>query len=84
MLDLNLLQKYDSQRICQTYDKWPEIAKSCFEENFSKLDISNIDHVVFAGMGGSGTIGDIISSILSKTDIHVSVVKGYLVRGCPQ
>ena len=30
-------------------------------------------------MGGSGTIGDIISSILSKTDIHVNVVKGYLL-----
>ena len=67
MLDLNLIQKYDSQKIYQTYDKWPEIAKSCFKENFSKLDISNIDHIVFAGMGGSGTIGDIISSILSKT-----------------
>jgi glucose/mannose-6-phosphate isomerase len=30
-------------------------------------------------MGGSGTIGDIISSILSKTNIHVNVVKGYLL-----
>ncbi len=30
-------------------------------------------------MGGSGTIGDIISSILSKNDIHVSIVKGYLL-----
>ena len=66
MLDLNLVQKYDSQKIYQIYDKWPEIAKNCFKENFSKLDISNIDHIVFAGMGGSGTIGDIISSILSK------------------
>ena len=28
-------------------------------------------------MGGSGTIGDIFSSILSKTDVHVSIVKGY-------
>ena len=79
MLDLNLIQKYDSQRIYQIYDKWPEIAKRCFKENFSKFDINNIDHIVFAGMGGSGTIGDIISSILSKTDIHVSVVKGYLL-----
>ena len=30
-------------------------------------------------MGGSGTIGDILSSILSKTNIHVTVVKGYLL-----
>ena len=28
-------------------------------------------------MGGSGAIGDIFSSILSKTKIHVNVVKGY-------
>lgn len=28
-------------------------------------------------MGGSGTISDIFSAILSKTDTHVTVVKGY-------
>ena len=30
-------------------------------------------------MGGSGAIGDLFSAILSKTDIHVSLVKGYLL-----
>jgi len=30
-------------------------------------------------MGGSGAIGDVFSSILSKTNIHVNVVKGYLL-----
>jgi len=30
-------------------------------------------------MGGSGSIGSIFSSILSKTSMHVSVVKGYLL-----
>ena len=30
-------------------------------------------------MGGSGAIGDIFASILSKTKIHVSIVKGYLI-----
>ena len=28
-------------------------------------------------MGGSGVVGDVFSAILSKTNIHVSVVKGY-------
>ena len=37
----------------------------------------DISHIVFAGMGGSGTIGDVFASVLSKTDIHVDVVKGY-------
>ena len=28
---------------------------------------------------GSGAIGDLFASILSKTNIHVSIVKGYLL-----
>ena len=61
------------------YDKWPEIGRTFFEKDFKKIDFKNIQHIVFAGMGGSGAIGDIFSSILSKTDIHVDVVKGYLL-----
>ena len=63
----------------EVYDRWPQIARKNFSTGFSKVDTKNIDHVVFAGMGGSGTIGDVFSSILSKTNIHVSVVKGYLL-----
>ena len=63
----------------EVYDRWPQIARKNFSVNFSKVDIKNIDHIVFAGMGGSGTIGDVFASILSKTDIHVSVIKGYLL-----
>ncbi|MDX1373411.1 MAG: SIS domain-containing protein, partial [Nitrososphaeraceae archaeon] len=37
------------------------------------------NHIVFAGMGGSGALGDIFFSILSKTNIHVTLVKGYLL-----
>ena len=65
--------------MCEVYDRWPQIASDNFSKNFSKVEIKNIDHIVFAGMGGSGTIGDVFASILSKTDIHVSVVKGYLL-----
>ena len=71
------IRKYDSKKMYETYDNWPKSAKEYYEKDFSKLEISDIDHIVFAGMGGSGTIGDIISSILSKTNIHVNVVKGY-------
>ncbi len=59
------------------YDKWPDIAKKSYEYDWETLKYQNIDHIVFAGMGGSGSIGDIFSSILSKTKLHVSVVKGY-------
>lgn len=63
----------------KVYDKWPEIARESFESNQEPVDFHDIDHVVFAGMGGSGAIGDLFSSILSKSDIHVSLVKGYLL-----
>jgi len=71
------IQKIDLQNMCSVYDNWPNIAKEHFSKNFSKIEINDIDHIVFAGMGGSGTIGDVFSSILSKTNMHVSIVKGY-------
>ena len=73
------IRRYDSEKMYEAYDYWPKLAKEHYEKDFSKLEIDNVDHIVFAGMGGSGTIGDIISSILSKTNIHVNVVKGYLL-----
>ena len=63
----------------EIYDKWPDIAKESYKNLLPKIDLKNIDHVVFAGMGGSGAIGDVFASILSKMDIHVTVVKGYLL-----
>ena len=71
------LVKIDSKKMYQTYDKWPEIAKNSFDNDFEKFDTKGIDHIVFSGMGGSGSIGDVVSAILSKEDIHVSNVKGY-------
>ena len=63
----------------EVYDKWPEIAHKSFEINQERASYENINHIVFAGMGGSGTIGDIFSSILSKSKIHVNIVKGYVL-----
>ncbi|MEX2192341.1 MAG: SIS domain-containing protein [Nitrosarchaeum sp.] len=79
ILDLATLEKYDSQKMYKIYDKWPEIARKSFESNQEPVEFDGIDHIVFAGMGGSGAIGDLFSSILSKSDIHVSLVKGYLL-----
>lgn len=59
------------------YDRWPEIAKESYSSNQEPIDFNNIEHIVFAGMGGSGALADIFSSILSKTKIHVDIVKGY-------
>ena len=73
------LQRIDSEKMYEVYDRWPQIAKDSFEVNLEKIHVKDIDHIVFVGMGGSGTIGDVMSSLFSKDDIHVSVVKGYLL-----
>jgi len=78
-MDLEELEKIDSKKMFEVYDKWPDIAKESYEQELSKYEFDDIDHVIFSGMGGSGTIGDIFSSILSKNNIHTSVVKGYLL-----
>ena len=74
--DLDFVDKLGMYKI---YDKWPEIAQSAFNSDLEEISFDEIDHIVFAGMGGSGTIGDVFSSILSQNDIHTSVVKGYLL-----
>jgi glucose/mannose-6-phosphate isomerase len=77
LLDLSTLKRYDPQGMYKIYDRWPEIAKESYKSKQEPVDFKNIDHIVFAGMGGSGALGDIFSSILSNTKIHVAVVKGY-------
>ena len=77
MLDLSTLEKYDSQQMYKVYDLWPEIAQKSFEAEHESVNFDNIKHIVIVGMGGSGAIGDMFASILSKSKIHVNVVKGY-------
>ena len=79
MLDLEKLKKIDTSKMYQVYDKWPEIAEESFDFDFNQIEYKNFDNIVFAGMGGSGSIGDVFTSILSKTDVHSTTVKGYLL-----
>jgi len=72
-----MVEEVDSQGIHKVYENWPEIAKKAFNDKIKPLTLENIDHIVLAGMGGSGTICDILKSILSQTPIHVDIVKGY-------
>ena len=56
---------------------WPKIAKESYFSDLDLVEYEKSDHIIFAGMGGSGAIGDIFSAILSKTSTHVTVAKGY-------
>ena len=78
-MDIKTIEKIDKQKMYKVYDKWPEIAKNSFESQKDTENFENIEHIVFGGMGGSGAIGDMFASILSKTKIHVNIVKGYLL-----
>jgi len=77
LIDQKKLDKIDKEKMYQIYDTWPEIAEKSYNKKFAATEFGEIDHIVFAGMGGSGALGDIFASILSKKDIHVRVVKGY-------
>nr|WP_246275401.1 SIS domain-containing protein [Nitrosopumilus oxyclinae] len=76
-MDQSSLEKFDSQGMHKVYDRWPEIARKNYFSDLSQIEFTKCPHIVFAGMGGSGAIGDIFSAILSKTSTHVTVVKGY-------
>ena len=79
MIDFKILKKYDTQKMYEIYNQWPTISLESYEFDYQPYGYVDMDHIVFAGMGGSGALGDIFSSILSKSNIHVSVVKGYLL-----
>ncbi|MEM4253451.1 MAG: SIS domain-containing protein [Candidatus Nitrosotenuis sp.] len=79
MLNTSTLKKVDKHGMHTVYDKWPQIARNFYYTKHQPIDYKDIDHIVFAGMGGSGAIGDLFSAILSKTNIHVSLVKGYIL-----
>lgn len=73
------MQGLDPAGMHRVYDRWPEIARQAYESGIEPVDFAGIDHVVFAGMGGSGAVGDLFASVLSRTDMHATVVKGYLL-----
>ena len=79
VLDYSQIEKYDPSGIHKVYDNWPKIAREAYESDLEPIEFKYIDHIVFVGMGGSGAMADIFNSILSKTNIHVSIVKGYLL-----
>ena len=79
MITYSDFEKYDPTAMHKVYNNWPKLARDAYESDLEPTNFKNIDHIVFAGMGGSGAIGDLFLSLLSKTSIHVNVVKGYLL-----
>ena len=80
MLDKHTLERVDTGRMHEVYDRWPRIAAEAYEPRPDQDAVAcgdDITHIVFAGMGGSGAVGDLFAAVLSKTTVHVTVTKGY-------
>ena len=78
-MNIDEIKKFDPQKMYEVYDNWAILARDAYEKELPKIHFEDIDHIVLAGMGGSGAIGDIIEAILSRENFHVSTVKGYLL-----
>ncbi len=77
MIERSTLDDVDKEGMYKVYDNWPQIARENYEKSYESADFRFINHIVFAGMGGSGALSDIFEALLSKSNVHVSIVKGY-------
>ena len=79
MITKSDLELIDTKKMFKVYDEWPQIADESYNSDLEIIDFGKVNHIVFSGMGGSGSIGDFFEAILSKTNLHVNVVKGYVL-----
>ena len=79
MIQKEELDKIDKSGMYKIYDSWPEIAEESYNRVGKQNHFEKPSHIVFVGVGGSGAINDVFAAILSKSNIHVEVVKGYLL-----
>lgn len=80
MLTPDEIRTIDRSSICSAYDQWPEYCKHAFSRSIDidKKLFDNVSSIVFSGMGGSGTTGDIIADWMRlKCGIPVHVAKNY-------
>ncbi|MEM2759971.1 MAG: SIS domain-containing protein [Nitrososphaerales archaeon] len=80
MLDSHEIEAIDRSSICDAYDAWPEYCKVAYGRsiNVDEKFFDGVTSIVFSGMGGSGTTGDIISDLTClKSAIPVYVTKSY-------
>ena len=80
MLTPDEIRTIDKSSICCAYDSWPDYCKDAYSRNIDVDErlFSNISSIVFSGMGGSGTTGDIIADWMRlKCSVPIYVAKNY-------
>lgn len=80
MLTPEEIMKVDRSSICSHYDNWPSYCRDAFnrEIDVDEKMFHNISSIVFSGMGGSGTTGDIIADWMRlKCSVPIHIAKNY-------
>jgi glucose/mannose-6-phosphate isomerase len=80
MLTPDEIRSIDRSAICSAYDNWPNYCRDAFNRNIDVDErlFKNVSTIVFAGMGGSGTTGDIIADWMRlKCNVPIHVAKNY-------
>ena len=75
MLEPEEIQKQDSLSLCLTYDNWPRYCKEAYAMKVD-FDYNDVNQIIFTGMGGSATSGEIISYLFNH-EKPMKIVKGY-------
>lgn len=82
MLEPDEIASVDRSSICSAYDNWPIYCRQAASRRIdadAKL-FDGVSSIVFSGMGGSGTTGDIIADLMRLgCSVPIHVLKGYHV-----
>ncbi len=81
-LDVSNIKRIDKSGLFKQYENWPEYAKKAINIMPNLPTNNDIDKIIFIGMGGSATSGDIIQSWLREDlQIPFEVLKDYQLPG---
>ncbi len=81
-LDVSNIKRIDKSGLFKQYENWPEYAKKAINIVPNLPTNNGIDKIIFIGMGGSATSGDIIQSWLREDlQIPFEVLKDYQLPG---
>ncbi len=78
MLGLREISRFDKEGLHKDYDDWPRQAQEALEIPFDLPEKLEFDQLVYVGMGGSGTAGDVLNDwLIPIWDKPLAVVKDF-------
>ncbi|MDA4111250.1 MAG: hypothetical protein OK439_01830 [Thaumarchaeota archaeon] len=75
---LDSLPKIDTSNLRSDFDSWPSFSRASWEEAVPPQLERTYSSILFAGMGGSGIVGEVISDLSMEFDsLRIDVLKDY-------